>query len=58
MNAFKWGVTKKQKSAIKADTLAYTFEQVKQRADDCGRKPDSGCTVAKFEYPVFKNILL
>jgi len=55
LTACQWGGIEKQKPAINIDTLAYTYQLVKQRADDCGNKPDSGCTVAAIKYPVFKN---
>ncbi len=50
-----WGVPNKQKTGIVKDTLAYTYQYIKHRADDCGNKPDSGCTVVTIKYPVFKN---
>jgi hypothetical protein len=37
------------------DSLSYTYQTVKERSTDCGNKPDSGCTVAQFAYPVFKD---
>ncbi|WP_158828554.1 DUF3298 and DUF4163 domain-containing protein [Mucilaginibacter lacusdianchii] len=40
---------------IYTDTLTYQYLEVKSRADDCGSKPDSGCTVAHFRYPKFDN---
>ena len=39
--------------AITRDTLKYTYQAIKERADDCGNKPDSGCSVARISYPVF-----
>ncbi|WP_462258095.1 DUF3298 and DUF4163 domain-containing protein [Mucilaginibacter sp.] len=50
-----WGVPKKKNSAITTDTLGYTYELIKKRADDCGDKPDSGCTVVKIKYPIFSD---
>jgi len=41
------------KADITTDTLKYRYETFKQRAPDCGTKPDSGCTVVKIKYPVF-----
>ncbi|OCX51496.1 hypothetical protein BEL04_15845 [Mucilaginibacter sp. PPCGB 2223] len=40
---------------ITADTLHYTYHVIKERAEDCGNKPDSGCSVAMIKYPVFNN---
>jgi hypothetical protein len=40
---------------IYTDTLTYQYLEVKSRAEDCGSKPDSGCTVAHFRYPKFDN---
>lgn len=37
------------------DTLVYNYQVFKQREADCGNKPDSGCTVITFKYPVFKG---
>jgi len=35
------------------DTLSYSYQTVKRRANNCGNRPDSGCTTAKIKYPVF-----
>ncbi|MCJ8209495.1 DUF3298 and DUF4163 domain-containing protein [Mucilaginibacter sp. RS28] len=43
------------KSGITKDTLQYQYQTFKQRAEDCGSKPDSACTVVKIKYPVFKH---
>ncbi|WCT10196.1 DUF3298 and DUF4163 domain-containing protein [Mucilaginibacter jinjuensis] len=43
------------KAGISKDTLAYEYKTFKQRADNCGNKPDSGCTVLKIVYPDFHN---
>lgn len=43
------------KAGISKDTLAYQYKTYKQRADNCGDKPDSGCTVLKIVYPDFHN---
>lgn len=43
------------KAGISKDTLTYTYKTFKQRADNCGDKPDSGCTVLKIVYPDFHN---
>ena len=48
-----WGVPKKQSSGITKDTLTYAYQLINERADDCGDKPDSSCTVVKIKYPVF-----
>jgi hypothetical protein len=50
-----WGTPNKPKPDITTDTLTYTYQTVKQRAADCGNKPDSGCTIAKIKYPVFAD---
>jgi len=55
MSACMWGTPKKQAPAITTDTLVYSYKTIKQRASDCGNKPDSGCTVATVTYPEFKN---
>jgi hypothetical protein len=52
--ACQWGVPhNKTKPAITIDTLVYSYKTIKERASDCGNKPDSSCTVAKITYPVF-----
>ena len=43
------------KSKVASDTLKYHYENLKKRADDCGNKPDSSCTVISIKYPVFNN---
>lgn len=43
------------KAAVASDTLKYHYEDLKKRADDCGTKPDSGCTVISVKYPVFEG---
>jgi hypothetical protein len=55
LNSCMWGVPKKQHADVTRDTLAYTYQTIKQRAADCGTKPDSGCAVAIVHYPVFKK---
>jgi hypothetical protein len=55
MNACTWGKPNNSPDGITKDTLAYTYQTVKQRASDCGNKPDSGCTVAIVKFPVFNN---
>jgi hypothetical protein len=46
---------KQVKADITRDTLSYTYQLIKERAEDCGNKPDSGCSVAKIKYPVFTD---
>jgi len=55
MNACNWGKPNNSPNGINKDTLAYTYQTVKQRASDCGNKPDSGCTVAIVKFPSFSN---
>ncbi len=51
-----WGMKdKKTIPGTTKDTLVYTYETIKQRADDCRNKTDSNCTVAEIKYPVFKD---
>jgi hypothetical protein len=44
---------------ITTDTIAYTIKTVKERATDCGTKPDSACTSVIISYPEFdkQNVL-
>jgi hypothetical protein len=50
----QWGVpANKTKPAITKDTLVYTYKKIKERAPECGDKPDNGCTVATIVYPIF-----
>lgn len=50
----QWGVPHNNtKPAITKDTLLYTYKTIKERAPDCGSKPDSSCSLAKITYPVF-----
>jgi len=37
------------------DTLVYSYQVIKERAPDCGNKPDSSCTVSQVTYPVFTS---
>jgi hypothetical protein len=48
-----WDRPRNDKPDIFKDTLLYQYKTFKQRAADCGTKPDSGCTVVQFKYPVF-----
>ncbi len=45
----------KVEPAITQDTLTYSYQLIKERADDCGDKPDSSCTVVKITYPLFPD---
>ena len=51
----QWGTPGDQKPSITTDTPKYTYKIVKERASDCGTKPDSGCTIVKITYPEFNN---
>ena len=55
LTACKFGTHEKQQPDITKDTLSYTYEVIKMRADDCGNKPDSGCTVVNIKYPLFTD---
>lgn len=51
----QWGTGNAPKAKKPADTLAYSNQNFKKRASDCGDKPDSGCTIVKIKYPQFKS---
>ncbi|AYL96507.1 DUF3298 and DUF4163 domain-containing protein [Mucilaginibacter celer] len=52
----QWGVPKNKPDTTPfKDTLRYTYKTIKERAEDCGTKPDSDCTVVKIVYPVFDS---
>jgi len=53
--ACTWDKQVKTHADIVNDTLHYKDTTFKQRASDCGNKPDSVCSVIKITYPVFKN---
>ncbi|GAA4102676.1 DUF3298 and DUF4163 domain-containing protein [Mucilaginibacter panaciglaebae] len=55
LSSCNWGEKNTTKPDINTDTLAYTYKTIKERASDCGNKPDTGCTVAKITYPVFNG---
>lgn len=55
ITACNWDKPHRQHPAVTKDTLIYKYQTFKQRADDCGNKPDSGCTVIKINYPIFSN---
>lgn len=55
LSACQWGEVNQQKADINTDTLAFTYQNIKKRADDCGDKADTNCTVAKLKYPEFTN---
>lgn len=57
-NSCMWGVPKKNSPAVTKDTLVYTYQTIKNRASDCGDKPDSECSLVKIRYPVFKGAKL
>lgn len=46
---------KKTAIGITRDTLNYTYQTIKERAADCGNKPDPDCTVSIINYPVFQS---
>ncbi len=53
--ACNWSASDTDKPAITTDTLRYEYKIVKERASDCGTKPDSGCAIAKITYPEFHS---
>jgi hypothetical protein len=53
LSSCQWGKPNNPKADITTDTLVYTYKTIKERAADCGNKPDNGCTVVKIKYPVF-----
>lgn len=55
ISACNWDKPGKHHPDITTDTLTYQYKIFKQRADDCGTKPDSGCTVVQIKYPVFNG---
>lgn len=55
ITACNWDKPHTQHADITKDTLIYHYETYKQRADDCGNKPDSGCTVINIKYPQFSG---
>lgn len=55
LNACQWGETEKTKAKVNTDTLAFTYKTINQRANDCGDKADTNCTVAKLKFPEFKT---
>ena len=55
LSSCNWGERNTTKPDINRDTLAYTYKTIKERAGNCGNKPDTGCTVAKIAYPVFSG---
>jgi hypothetical protein len=54
LSACHWGETRHQKPDINTDTLAFTYDTIKNWAPDCGNKADSACSVALIIYPKFK----
>jgi len=55
LNSCMWGVPDKQTSGITKDTLAYTYQTIKDRAPHCVDKPDSACSLFTIRYPIFKS---
>ncbi|MES2378814.1 MAG: DUF3298 domain-containing protein [Bacteroidota bacterium] len=55
LSSCQWGKPNNPKADITTDTLTYTYTAIKERAADCGNKPDSGCTIVKINYPIFKE---
>ncbi|MEO6523496.1 MAG: DUF3298 domain-containing protein [Mucilaginibacter sp.] len=54
--ACNFGKPTKVKPDITRDTLTYTYQQIKQRADDCGTKADNtGCSYVDINYPEFAS---
>lgn len=53
LSACQWGKPNNPKADITTDTLTYSYHTIKQRAADCGNKPDSNCTSVKIRYPFF-----
>jgi hypothetical protein len=51
----KMGTSKTGDAAVTPDSLTYVYKGFKQRAADCGNKPDSSCTVITLKYPVFSG---
>lgn len=51
----QWGVTPKVENEAVKDTLKYAYKTIHQRAQDCGNKPDSTCTVVSVKYPLFED---
>jgi hypothetical protein len=53
LSACQWGETNPQKPDINTDTLAFSYDTIKNRAPDCTDKTDSTCTIALITYPRF-----
>jgi hypothetical protein len=53
LSACNWGKPPVTKAAVNTDTLAYQYKTIKERASDCGTKPDSICTHVSIKYPEF-----
>jgi hypothetical protein len=54
LSACQWNVSHNTPPAVTKDTLVYSYETIRQKANDCGDKTDSGCTIVNIKYPVFK----
>ncbi len=48
-----WNGSGQKDDGTVKDTLTYTYKTVHERAEDCGNKPDSACTVPNIKYPIF-----
>ena len=55
LSSCHFDTAEKEKPAVSKDTLTYAYQLIKERADDCGEKPDSSCTVVKITYPIFPD---
>ena len=55
LSSCQWGKAGKKDPAITKDTLTYSFKNFKEKAPDCGDKPDSACTIVKVSYPEFNG---
>jgi Deacetylase PdaC/Protein of unknown function (DUF3298) len=54
LSSCMWGVPHNNTTpAIAKDTLTYIYKTFKEKAPDCGTKPDSTCTMVTISYPVF-----
>lgn len=55
LSSCHFDTAEKEQPAVTSDTLTYAYQLIKERADDCGDKPDSSCTVVKITYPIFPD---
>ncbi|RFZ94297.1 DUF3298 domain-containing protein [Mucilaginibacter conchicola] len=57
LSACQFGTDKpKEQHEIFKDTLVYNYQNIHERAPDCGEKADSACTVVSIKYPVFAKM--